>query len=218
MLVANYTFLHELFLNFKENVVDGLEITNEPKIAIGIAILFTLYVLNRKFRRHDTEPLKRCQTCGTKPFKYYQSKRFIVCVERFNYFFFSFFFMGSAEKILVPFYFENLISNEIKKYFNGLKNLPIFIAKGKISRTHFELYKHYINPLHFKRKERYVMFKIGQERELQEYDCIFDENRICSKCIHYYLNVCLYYNFMYNIYVFGFAEAKRKYNFFKKNI
>ena len=55
MLVANYTFLNQLFLNYKENIVDGLEITNEPKIAIGIAILFTLYVLNRKFRINKTE-------------------------------------------------------------------------------------------------------------------------------------------------------------------
>ena len=92
MLVANYTFLHELFLNFKENVVDGLEITNEPKIAIGIAILFTLYVLNRKFRRNGIEPLKRCQTCGTKHFEHCQSKRYIVCVEKFNYFFFILFY------------------------------------------------------------------------------------------------------------------------------
>ena len=92
------------------------------------------------------------------------------------------------------------------------------MAKGKISRTHFELYKHYINPLHFKRKESYILFKIGQEKELQEFTCIFDENRICSKCIHHYLHVCLYYNFMYNLYFFGLFEAKKKYKFFKKNI
>ena len=99
MLISNYTFLSQQFLNCKEIIVDGVEITNEPKIAIGIAILFTLYVLNRKFRRHDTEPLKKCQTCGTKPFKYYQSKRFIVCVERFNYFFFLLFYGVGRENL-----------------------------------------------------------------------------------------------------------------------
>ena len=63
----------------------------EPKIVIKMAIIFTLVYLNKKFRQNGKDNSKSCKTCQTKHFEYYQIKKYIVCVERFNYFFFIFF-------------------------------------------------------------------------------------------------------------------------------
>jgi hypothetical protein len=112
----------------------------------------------------------------------------------------------------VPKFLKHLIAGEIRGYYDGIHNLPIFTKTPLLQQEYFPLYNG-IQKVHFKNSDKYIYLRAGRKHELEKFECIFNIHKICSNCILYYIHICLYGTFAYNCYKFGLKEAKIKYFF-----
>jgi hypothetical protein len=65
----------------------GITLDGTPEIILGGALLLSVFYIIRKLKKSSTNSQYWCETCNTKQFIFYESKKSIVCVENFNFFF-----------------------------------------------------------------------------------------------------------------------------------